>query len=408
MARDAKTSTSSLVLGNLPLDVQRALRQMEEEINTLRGQIQQNTTGLNGKLGNSSADLMQLSQSVRSALQANGIAPLSVASLPGVTGQAQKSMVPGYTVLPTTVATAGTVIYQNGQLYRSNGISWVAITAGGVLYNTHANRLTLAATSYSAGTLFYESDRTVFYVSNAINWLYAAGVMVAVLASRPVGLGASDAGFSFFASDILNTYEWSGSAWILSSNWASLTTSNAFSGTTETFTGTVAVSGTTARQQLSVGAWVDIYSNIASNSPTVSSIRGGGANNLLISAFGTSGTGAIYFNYDSGNGGVNFCNGASVIVASINAAGQVKCTSLDITAGSNTKTGSGTLTAGTVTIANTSVTANSKIFIIPTSSSATTSGVLAVTTKTVGTGFVVKSSLATDVSTFDYFILETS
>jgi hypothetical protein len=89
-------------------------------------------------------------------------------------------------------------------------------------------------------------------------------------------------------------------------------------------------------------------------------------------------------------------------------AGSLKCVSLDITAGSNTKTGSGTLAAGTVTIANTSVTANSKIFLTPTSSSATTSGVLAVTTITAATSFVVKSSLATDVATFSYFIVETA
>jgi hypothetical protein len=103
--------------------------------------------------------------------------------------------------------------------------------------------------------------------------------------------------------------------------------------------------------------------------------------------------------------GFLFCVGSAF---SVDSSGDVKCLSLDITAGSNTKTGSGTLVAGTVTISNTSVTANSMIFVTPTSSSSTTSGVLAVTTKTAGSGFTVKSSLATDVATFNYFIVETA
>lgn len=87
---------------------------------------------------------------------------------------------------------------------------------------------------------------------------------------------------------------------------------------------------------------------------------------------------------------------------------SIKCTSIDITSGSNTKTGSGTLSGGTVTIANTSVTANSFIYLTPTSSSSTTSGVLAVTSKIAGTSFTVKSSNALDVATFVYLIIETA
>jgi hypothetical protein len=112
-----------------------------------------------------------------------------------------------------------------------------------------------------------------------------------------------------------------------------------------------------------------------------------------------------------GNVGVGNTNPASLFnvgtAFSVDGSGNAKCVSLDITAGTNTKTGSGTLVAGTVTISNTSVTANSKIFVTPTANSAN-SGALAVTAKTAGTSFVVKSSNAADTSTFDYFILETA
>lgn len=68
--------------------------------------------------------------------------------------------------------------------------------------------------------------------------------------------------------------------------------------------------------------------------------------------------------------------------------------------------GSGTLVGGTATISNTSVTANSKIFLQDTSTSITNVGVLTVSSKTAGTGFVVTSTLALDTSTFDYWIVE--
>lgn len=82
--------------------------------------------------------------------------------------------------------------------------------------------------------------------------------------------------------------------------------------------------------------------------------------------------------------------------------------SLTIKGGSNAKIGSGTLVGGTATISNTSVTANSKIFLQDTSTSITNVGVLTVSSKTAGTGFVVTSTLALDMSTFDYFIVESN
>ncbi len=85
------------------------------------------------------------------------------------------------------------------------------------------------------------------------------------------------------------------------------------------FAGNVAVAGTTARQQLSVGAGLDIYSGNA-NTPTVASIRAlSSGGHLGINAFGS---GALILNGDTGTGGVNFCSGsAGTVVASVSNAG---------------------------------------------------------------------------------------
>lgn len=98
---------------------------------------------------------------------------------------------------------------------------------------------------------------------------------------------------------------------------------------------------------------------------------------------------------------------SSQLPSNITISGQIKASSIDITAGSNTKTGSGTLSGGTVVISNTSITSNSFVYLTATSSSIT-SGVLAVTSKTAGTGFTVKSISGADNNSFNYLIIETA
>lgn len=78
---------------------------------------------------------------------------------------------------------------------------------------------------------------------------------------------------------------------------------------------------------------------------------------------------------------------------------------LEIKTGTNAKIGVATLVAGTVTVANTSVTANSRIFVTA-QTNAGTPGFLGITTKTVGTSFVIKSSSVTDTSTVAWMIVE--
>ena len=128
---------------------------------------------------------------------------------------------------------------------------------------------------------------------------------------------------------------------------ASLTAANAFTGA-NTFATGIAVAGTTARQQLSVGSGLDLYTNAASQSPTVPSIRGGTAALVINCMSG----GGIFFNYDTGAGcPINFCNGSGGIVASISSGGAGSFSALS-SSGSVTGTLGGwtswtpTLTAG--------------------------------------------------------------
>lgn len=82
------------------------------------------------------------------------------------------------------------------------------------LEDTHANRLTLYTIGQQVGAGFYETDRTVSYIAGAtLAWQYQTGIYAAVVASIPVDLGTVDAGFLFYATDQLNLYRWSGSAW---------------------------------------------------------------------------------------------------------------------------------------------------------------------------------------------------
>ena len=124
-----------------------------------------------------------------------------------------------------------------------------------------------------------------------------------------------------------------------------------------TFTNSVAIAGGTARQQLSVGSGLDLYTNSASQSPTVPSIRGGVAA-LVINCMPT---GAIFFNYDTGAGcPTNFCNGSGGVTASISSGGAASfagvASSAAITgqlggwiAWTPTVTGGGSMSAGAPT-----------------------------------------------------------
>jgi hypothetical protein len=108
-----------------------------------------------------------------------------------------------------------------------------SITGGTAIADTHAVRLSTLATASDAGSLFWETDRTVLYqvqyVSGVKKWVYVLGDYRAALASRPTDLATpatTDDGFLFQATDgpaaVLAsvpgyTYKWNGATgtWII-------------------------------------------------------------------------------------------------------------------------------------------------------------------------------------------------
>jgi hypothetical protein len=94
--------------------------------------------------------------------------------------------------------------------------------AGGIaIVGTHSDRLSLyPATKYPAGQLYYEIDRSVFYIvrnfgGGALTWTYASGMLSGPRASHPADLGSADVGFLFNVSDYVHLVRWDGVAWEL-------------------------------------------------------------------------------------------------------------------------------------------------------------------------------------------------
>lgn len=89
-------------------------------------------------------------------------------------------------------------------------------TVGGVLSGTHANRSLQSPAALGVSDLWFETDRTVFYIADFTNnrWLYASGFMVGTAASAPTDLGANDAGFQYQCSDSQHIVEWTGTQWV--------------------------------------------------------------------------------------------------------------------------------------------------------------------------------------------------
>lgn len=94
------------------------------------------------------------------------------------------------------------------------------------IQDTNANRGNYDVLIYAVGSLYYETDRGVYYVltqwsgvhSGQPYWKYLCGVMRAAYTSRPGTLGADDTGFMFWRVSVDPTskeffYIWDGSSW---------------------------------------------------------------------------------------------------------------------------------------------------------------------------------------------------
>lgn len=165
--------------------------------------------------------------SVRSALQANGKAPLNVTNLVGVLAQPQLAGAPLVTALPAfnnILSQSGSLVRFGGQLYffdqTKDPGSWKPVAGVGVtLTGTHAQRIAVTFTPptlYPTGSTFYETDRGLLYMVISGNWTYLSGtysLAQAGLAAVATGLGTHDSGLLVNVTDFAHILQWSGSAW---------------------------------------------------------------------------------------------------------------------------------------------------------------------------------------------------
>jgi len=77
---------------------------------------------------------------------------------------------------------------------------------------THAARLNLAPSSLVPGSIFFETDRNLYYVANTV-WRYDGGIMAVTQANLPTDLQAEDAGVLAFVTDYAHLLQWTGSGW---------------------------------------------------------------------------------------------------------------------------------------------------------------------------------------------------
>lgn len=83
--------------------------------------------------------------------------------------------------------------------------------------DTHANRASYPAANYPKGTIYFETDRTLYYMVQLPDgvtptWIFFNGTWIDVFANLPT-LGANDRYVTFFATDFLQGWVWNGSAW---------------------------------------------------------------------------------------------------------------------------------------------------------------------------------------------------
>ena len=163
---------------------------------------------------------------LKAALQVGGRTALNVTGLIGRLANPQYPYVQFVTSIPgfaDPLSQNGNLISLNGVVYRFDGTSdpgrWLPLGAIAVLLeDTHANRLAnYPAVDYPLNTVFYETDRTVFYHVQSVvgvkTWVYLFGTMVNTLANIPGDLSTPGAGFLFMVSDYNHLLKWSGSAW---------------------------------------------------------------------------------------------------------------------------------------------------------------------------------------------------
>lgn len=79
-----------------------------------------------------------------------------------------------------------------------------------IVQSTHANRATLTAGSYAQGSIYYETDRQLYYFSISNAWVYFAGILQVTQANIPTDLATPDTNLLINVTDFNHLLQWNG------------------------------------------------------------------------------------------------------------------------------------------------------------------------------------------------------
>jgi hypothetical protein len=82
-----------------------------------------------------------------------------------------------------------------------------------LVVGSHALRLTTPSANYIDGTLYFETDRQVFYLSRGKMWNYFSGTFPVEQDGLPTDLQVNDAGFLAQVTDFAHLLRWTGANW---------------------------------------------------------------------------------------------------------------------------------------------------------------------------------------------------
>lgn len=117
-----------------------------------------------------------------------------------------------------------------GQLIDLNGVPYLYVAGLGAgpafwqqvgstavtIRDTHANRASYPAANYPQGTVYLETDRTLYYMvqfpAGVATWVFFQGTWISTYSNLPT-LGINDRWVQFFATDFLQGWYWDGAAW---------------------------------------------------------------------------------------------------------------------------------------------------------------------------------------------------
>jgi len=177
---------------SIPIDIQRALRNIAQFAFDAQDKADSAHTALAGKVSKTEPDLLEVSQFVSRQVQAGGKYPLSLTGLPGRASLNQFAYIPTVPMLPlrsNSLAATGQAVIYKGQLYVYNTL----------IGSTGANPVNPGAGSSPGQFVPVIAQPSYTQVTQS------------GLAALVATLGATNAGLLIWVTDYNHVLEWTGS-----------------------------------------------------------------------------------------------------------------------------------------------------------------------------------------------------